>query len=135
MKRMMFVSVLVLLTALSAFAKQPTVVDAKIDPAVAAPGAKVVITVEFTGKTADVESVEVLVKEYPYDAPEMILQPKEGSEKNVWELVGQVPYEAPLEKLTLEVKALDKDGEQIVTEACKDQYWGKAAKLIFEVKQ
>ena len=129
-----FMSVLLLVfIATSVWAAPIGLKSAKIEPEQAKVRQTVTVTVEFTGNADDIQMVELIVRENPYDAPEMYLQPKKDSDANIWVLSAPVPEDAPYGDYHLEVKALTKDGKDVVTKEYKDQEWGKAGLILFKV--
>lgn len=137
MKKLLIIALLILCIPIVVLSKQPTLKSSKIEPAVAAPGDTVKITVEFTGSAKKLKEVSFIVREYPYDYPRTYFQPVKESKKNVWVLVGPVPYdayEASGETLHLDLKAIDKDGKEIVTKGHEEQTTGKTGTIEFKVK-
>lgn len=123
----------VLFTLVSlATAAQPKLVEAKITPDKASVGDKVTVTVEFTGKAKDLKQVYLTVREYPYDGPTIVLKPVEGK-KNIWTAEETVPYDAPAETYNLDITAVDKKGDEIVTEGFENNYTGKTGSVQLEV--
>ncbi len=134
MKQVMSVVCFLILVASMAQAKIE-LVEAKVEPAAAAVGEQVVGHVEFTGKAKNVSKVMVIPREYAYEIEEPFqLSKDESTKKNVWKIETRVPYDAPSGKMNLEIKALDKNGDEIVIEEYKDQVHGKAGNIEFEIK-
>jgi len=123
----------VMLVAPTAFAKVK-LVKAVIEPAAAAAGEQVTVTVEFSGKAKNVKQVMLIPREYAYDIDQPYYLQQDASGKNIWMLQGPIPYEAPAGSVHLEVKAVDKDGKEIVLKKFKDQEFGKAGLIDFEIK-
>ncbi len=109
-------------------------IQAKIEPAAAAAGDMVKVTVEFSGKVDKVKEVMIIPREFAYDIDEPYSLIKDASGKNVWTLEGPIPYEAPPGVVNLEIKAIDKKGKEIVIKDYKDQVHGKAGLIKFEIK-
>ncbi len=133
MKNLLLITLALLVATSFVFAGQPTVVEATIDPATASAGDSVKISVEFTGKKADVKKVFLTVREYPDEAPTFYLKACEKSDKNVWGSAQRVPWDAPAEKFHLDVTAIDKDGKEIVTKGYENNYTGKAGSVTLKV--
>ena len=128
MKKSAFILVaLLLLTSL--VAAKPELVQASISPEKASVGDKVKVSVEFTGKKADLKQVYLTVREYPYDGPTIVLKPIEGGKKNIWVAEQNVPYDAPAETFNLDITAVDKKGNEIVTKGFEDNSFGKAGSV------
>ncbi len=134
MKKIVLISVMVLLVAGMAFAGQPKLVKATINPEKASIGEKVTITTEFTGKASDIQSITVTVREYPYDAPEIILENDVATDKNIWTASMKIPQDAPNEAFNLDIKAIDKNGKEIVTKEYEKNYWGKTGSVKLTVE-
>lgn len=115
-------------------AKQPTLKVAKIEPEVAAPGDTIKITVEFSGAVKDIKEVSFIVREYPYDYPRQYLKSVTEGKKNIWMLLGPVPWEAPYETFHLDITAKDKDGKEIVTKGLEQQSTGRTATIKFTIQ-
>ena len=109
-------------------------IQATIDPAAASGGEKVTATVEFSGKVKNISKVMMIPREFAYDIEEPFSLQKAENGKNVWSLTTTVPYEAPTGAITLEIKALDSKGKEVVITDFKDQVHGKAGELKFEIK-
>jgi hypothetical protein len=133
MKKVLMMLCMLLLVVTVSEAKV-TLVKAVIEPAAAAAGDEVMVTVEFSGKAKNIESVVMIPREFYYDIeqPFPLQQIEEG--KNVWVLKGEVPWETPSGSVNLEIKAVDKKGNEIVVEEFKDQEYGKSGLIEFEVK-
>ncbi|MDZ7371067.1 MAG: hypothetical protein ONB12_07855 [candidate division KSB1 bacterium] len=117
-------------TALSA---QISVVH-QIQPEAAAPGDSVTAWVEFTGVDS-LKQVLIIPREYAYDIDEPFpLQRDTTSTKERWIIQVQVPYETPYGAVNLEIRAIDKNDREIVIEEYKDQQFGKAGLMKFEVR-
>jgi hypothetical protein len=109
-------------------------VQAKIEPSVAAAGEKVNAVVEFSGIT-DIQQVLIIPREHAYDLDEPFALQKADSTKNeVWVLETTVPYEATSEEIHLEIKAVDKNSNEIVIKEFAEQEFGKAGLIKFEIK-
>ena len=133
MRKLFAVLLVVMLVAPTAFAKVK-LVKAVIEPAAASGGETVKITVEFSGKAKKISQVMMIPREFAYDIDQPYQLQKDASGKNIWTLEGPVPYEAPSGALNLEIKALDKNGDEIVIKKFKDQENGKAGLIKFEIK-
>lgn len=130
MKRFAIVSVLLLFVSLS-FAE--VTVEAKIDPAAAAGGDWVKGSVEFTG-VGGLQKVLIIPREYAYEIDQPFAMKKQEGDKEVWVLETMVPYEAYPGKVHLEIKAIDKDGAEVVIKEYEEQQFGKAGLIVFEIK-
>jgi hypothetical protein len=109
-------------------------VQATIDPAVASGGDQVKCVVVFSG-IKDLQSVKIIPREYAYEIPQpFALERDETAAKETWTLQTMVPYEVMNEKVNLEIKAFDKKGNEIVIKEYKDQTYGKAGLIEFEVR-
>ena len=115
-------------------AKQPELKTATIVPTEAATGDTVKITVEFTGKATDIKEVSFIVREYPYDYPRTYLTLDKASKKNIWMLQGPVPWDAYAQSYHLDLRALDKDGKEIITKGFERQSTGRTGSIEFKVK-
>jgi len=133
MKRILFSLTALLLITGMAMAKQPKLVKATITPNKAAIGEKVTVEVEFTGKASDLKQVYLVVRGYEYDTDAIVLQPLEGSKKNVWVADQVIPYEAPAETFNLDINAIDKKGKEIVTKGFENNSTGKAGTIELTV--
>jgi len=133
MRKVLMVLGMVLLIVTMVDAKV-TLVKAVIEPTAAAPGDDVSVTVEFGGKAKNIEKVVMIPREYAYEIDQPFPLQKVEDGKNVWVLKGQVPWEAPSGPVALEIKAVDKKGNEVVIEEFKDQIHGKAGLIEFEVK-
>ena len=134
MKKLFALVLVLFLMGSLAYAGQPKLKEAKIEPSVASTGDSVKITVEFTGKKKDIKSVTLLVREYPYEGPRIELQPDPESKKNVWVATGVVPWDAPAETFHLDISAIDKNGKEIVTKGFENITTGRTGTIIFKVK-
>lgn len=132
--RKLLVMLLIVLLVVPVVQANVKLVEAKVEPAAASGGEKVTATVEFSGKAKDVSEVMVIPREFAYEieAPFSLQKAEDG--KNVWTLTTTVPYEAPTGELTLEIKALDGKGKEIVLKDFQDQEHGKAGAIKFEIK-
>ncbi len=133
MKKILSLLLIVLLSAPFAQAKIK-LIQARIEPAEAAAGDMVKVTVEFSGKADKIKEVMIIPREFAYDIDEPYSLTKDASGKNVWTLEGPIPYEAPAGIVNLEIKAIDKKGKEIVIKDYKDQVHGKAGLITFEIK-
>ena len=134
MKKLFIIAVLILCVPLIVSAGQPKLKSATIEPELAATGDTVNITVEFTGKAKNVKEVSFIVREYPYDYPRTYLTLDKKSKKNIWKLVGPVPWDAYAQSYHLDLRALDKKGKEIVTEGMEKQSTGRTGTIEFKVK-
>lgn len=130
MKRFAVLSVLLLIFSLS-FAE--VMVETKIDPAAAAGGDWVKGSVEFTG-ISGLQKVLIIPREYAYEIEQPFPMKKLEGEKEVWVLETMVPYEAYPGKVNLEIKAIDKDGAEVIIKEFEQQQFGKAGLILFEIK-
>ena len=133
MKNLLIVAFTLLLIVSAGICKQPQLKSATLEPTKASPGDSLTLTVEFSGKKADVKSVTVLVREYPEEGPRITLKACEKSKKNVWSYTGRIPYDAPSEIFHLDISAIDKDGKEIVTKGCENHYTGRTGTVKLEV--
>jgi len=134
MKKLIIIAVLIMCIPLVVSAKQPKLKSATIEPKVAATGDTVIIAIEFTGKVKDVKEVSFIVREYPYDFPRTYLTPVKKSKKNIWKLVGPVPWDAYAQSYHLDLRALDKKGKEIVTKGLEKQSTGRTGTIELKVK-
>ena len=134
MKKLFFIAVLIMFIPLVVSAKQPKLKSATIEPKVAATGDTVTITVEFTGKAKSIKEVSFIVREYPYDYPRTWLTHDKKEKKNIWKLVGPIPWDAYAQSYHLDIRALDKKGKEIVTKGLEKQSTGRTASIEFKVK-
>jgi len=109
-----------------AMAKQPKLVKATITPAKAAIGDSVKVQVEFTGKQSALKQVYLVVRGYEYDTDAIVLKPAADTKKNIWIADQIIPYEAPAEVFHLDVNAIDKKGNEVVTKGFENSSTGKA---------
>ncbi len=133
MKKWHVIGAILLFFPVAALCDQPTVKSATITPTEVTPGDTVTMEIEFSGKTSDLKEVFFRVREFPNEAPARNLQPAKNRKGNVWVLVSEVPYEAPAQTYHLDVTAIDKDGEEIVTKGMEEQSTGKAASVTMKV--
>lgn len=133
MKKIIALFALTLLAVFTIIAAEPGLKEVKIDKEVYKPGESVSVSIEFTGKATEIQSVELFSREYRYDAPKMMMQLL-GDGKNIWVLKADLPYDAPLGTYHVEIKALDKDGKEIVSNDCANCTFGKTGVFKFEVK-
>ncbi|MBN1481880.1 hypothetical protein EH223_06025 [candidate division KSB1 bacterium] len=133
MRNALLVLCLVLLVVPMAEAKVK-LIKAVIEPAAAEVGDEVTATVEFSGKAKNISQVLVIPREYAYEIEAPFPLQKDESGKNVWSLTVNVPYEAMSGKVNLEIKAIDKKGNEIVIDDYKDQEHGKSGLIEFEIK-
>lgn len=134
MKKQFLFTLSILFVAGIALADQPKVKVAKIEPAVATVGDTVKMVVEFTGKQKDLKEVSFIVREFQYETPRYYLKADKNSKKNRWILMQPIPYEAPSQVYHLDLRALDKDGKEIVTKGYEKQVTGKAGSVKLEIK-
>ena len=134
MKKLILVAVLIMCIPLVLSAKQPKLKSATIEPKIAATGDTVAVVVEFTGKAKDIKEVSFIVREYPYDYPRTYFTHDKKEKKNIWQLVGPVPWDAYAQSYHLDVRALDKKGKEIVTKGLEKQSTGRTATIEFKVK-
>ncbi len=134
MKRV-WIAAFVILTMVSlGVAKQPKLIKATIEPAVASVGDTVKVTVEFSGKASDIREVSFLPREYAYEVSPYYMTKAEKTKKNVWVLIGPIPYEAEPGIYHLEISAYDKNGKEIITPKYKDQEFGRTGLIKLEIK-
>ncbi|MGK7397849.1 MAG: hypothetical protein ACNS62_24970 [Candidatus Cyclobacteriaceae bacterium M3_2C_046] len=129
MKNIIALSFLWLFLVATAFAGPPEVKKVNISKTELKPGDEIQMTIEFT--EPDVASVELLSREYYYDAPPMKLQQTDN--KNVWAFMTNVPYDAPAGTHHLEIKAMDQDGNEIVGEQCEGCQYGKTGVVQIKI--
>ncbi len=120
--------VVLLLAAIPLFAQVS--VKASIEPPAAAAGDFVKGTVEFSG-ICDLQKVLIIPREYAYDIDQPFAMKKQQGEAEVWVLETYVPYEAYPGKVHLEIKAVDKDGAEVVIKEFEEQQFGKAGLILF----
>ena len=133
MKRL-YSTAIFLLAALIVFAiAGPKVASIDIGDGEAAPGETISMTVKFSGKATKIKSVEMITREFPYDAPPMIFKPTNDKKKE-WTTTLSVPMEAPPGTYHLELKVLLESGDQVITEETKDQAYGKAGLSVVKIK-
>ena len=133
MKKVIVLSVIVLFTLFTSFAADPEIKEIKLDKTTYKPGESVSVSIEFTGKPTEIQSVQLFSREYRYDAPKMMMQLL-GDGKNVWVFKAELPYDAPYGTYNVEVNALNKNGEEIVSADCENCTYGKTGTFKFEVK-
>jgi len=110
MKKILIMTLVLLMGVTIIYAKQPEVKSAKLEPVAAAPGDNVKLTVELTGKPEEIKEVSLIVREYPYDVPRRYLSPLKDAKLNIWVLESEIPYDAPYETVNLDITVKDKDG-------------------------
>lgn len=113
------------------FAAQPELKEAKIDPAVATVGDSVTVSVEFTGTSKDLKEVYLTVREEPYEYPRI---PLKNTEKNIWSMSQEIPYDAYSGTFHLDINAIDKNGKEIVTKGFEKSTTGKAGTIELKIK-
>ncbi len=133
MKKLLLLLCLLLLVVTVSEAKV-TLVKAVIEPAAASAGDDVTVIVEFGGKAKNIESVVMIPREFYYDIEQPFPLQKLEDKKNTWVLKGQVPWETPSGSVNLEIKAMDKKGNEVVIKEFEAQEYGKAGLILFEVK-
>jgi hypothetical protein len=134
MKNLISLLLVLSVTMLTSFAAEPEIKEIKLDKTELKPGEAVSVSIEFTGKPTEIQSVELFSREYYYDAPKMMMQLL-GDGKNIWVFKAELPYDAPLGTYNVEVKALNKKGEEIVAGECNNCTYGPTGVFKFEVKQ
>jgi hypothetical protein len=133
--RKFFVVVMVVLFSVSlVLAAQPKLKTIKVEPQTVTTGEKAKMTVEFTGSKEDIKEVYFEVREYIYEAPRYTLAPDAASKGNVWILEQTVPYDAPSGEMHLDITAVDKDGNKIVTKDLDQQAVGTTGTVKIEIK-
>jgi hypothetical protein len=132
MKNLFALAVIMLFIVSTNHAAQPTVKSYKIEPTVASPGDSVRVQIEFSGIADSVKSVRVIVREYPDDAPRFELKPLNA--QNTWGFATLVPWDAPIQYFHLDIKAVAKNGAEIVSPGFENNYTGKAGTIEFQVK-
>ena len=130
----MSVLLMVLIAAPICFADQPKLVTSAIEPDSVAAGQFVKISVEFSGTKEDLTEVYLTVREYPEDFPKIPLHTAEGEEKSLWAEEGEVPWDAPMGTVHLDINALDKDGKEVVSEGFEDNDTGRAGTIELNIK-
>jgi hypothetical protein len=115
-------------------AAQPVLLTTKIQPVVAAPGDTVSMQIEFSGKADEIRDVIVTVREYPNDAPKFQLKPLSKDGKNIWLHKTIVPWDAPTQDFHLDICATDKNGKEIVSKGCEENYAGRTGTITFRVQ-
>jgi hypothetical protein len=109
-------------------------VEAKIEPDSAYAGETVKAVVEFSGIT-DIQQVLIIPREHAYEIDQpFALQKADSTQNEVWVLEVPVPYDATSGSVNLEIKAIDKDGNEIVIKEYADPQFGKAGLIKFEIK-
>ena len=111
-----------------ALAGDPKVKSIESDNPEAKPGETVTMTITFKGKASSIKSVEMIVREFPYDAPPIIFRAAD-SKKKVWTNSLPIPPEAPPGKYHLELKVVMESGDQVISDDHKDQSYGKSGLL------
>ncbi len=121
MKKILIMTLVLLMGVTIVYAKQPEVKSAKLEPVAAAPGDNVKLTVELTGKPEEIKEVSLIVREYPYDFPRQYLTPPKDAKLNAWILEAEIPYDAPYETVNLDITVKDKEGKVIIPEVLKKE--------------
>ena len=134
MKIVAFMCTALMLGLLASCSSQPKLVQTSIEPELLAPGESANVTVEFSGNQSDMKQVYLTVREYPYDFPMIELEADKSSNANLWKLDMAVPYEAYPGEYHLDINALLKDGNEIITEGFETNSTGKAGSIIIKVK-
>jgi hypothetical protein len=133
--KMLFAMASLLMVLLGvAGAAQPLLLSTNVQPAVAAPGDTVRMQIEFSGKAEEIQDVIVTVREYPNDAPKFQLKPSSKAGKNIWQHKTIVPWDAPTQDFHLDICATDKNGKEIVSKGCEDNYNGRTGTITFRVQ-
>ena len=117
---------------LVAFAGDPKVKSIEASSETVKPGETLEMQVTFKGKATSIKNVEMITREFPYDAPPIIFSP-EGDNKKVWKISFPIPYEAPPGKYHLELKVTLEDGSVIVSGDTEDQAYGKSGLMVITV--
>lgn len=133
MKKIIVLFGVTFLAIFTSFAAEPEIKEIKLDKEEYKPGEEISISIEFTGKATEIQSVELFSREYRYDAPKMMMQHL-GDGKNIWALKADLPYDAPLGTYNIEIKALNKNGKEIVSDECENCSYGKTGVFQFKVK-
>ncbi len=123
----------ILLMASVVFAGQPKLKKIEVSPEKVKLGSELVINLSFSKKAGSISSIKLYNVEYPDMAPILELQQNPDAGKNVWSITAPIPMDSPPGVFNWEIKALDKNDKEIVTEDCKDQMQGKTGKLAFEI--
>jgi hypothetical protein len=113
---------------------QPKLINAQVEPELAAVGDSIMLNVIFSGSKDDLKGVYLTVREHPYDYPMIRLFPDDRSEKNEWSLKIRVPYDAYAAKFHLDINAFDKEDHEIISEGFENNSTGKAGTILLEIK-
>jgi len=130
----LYTTFFMLLIAVLAFAvADPKVASIDVGDGEASPGETITMTVKFSGKASKIKSVEMITREFPYDAPPIIFKATNGKKKE-WATKLVVPMETPPGTYHLELKVVMENGDQLVVEDTKSQAYGKAGLSVVNVK-
>ncbi len=133
MKKVFIISFLFLISLFTALATEPEIKTIKLDKTDYKPGDIISVSIEFTGKPIEIQSVEIISREYRTNTPKLMMQLL-GDGKNIWVLQTNLPYDAPYGIYNVEVKAINKNGEEITSNNCEGCIYGKTGVFKFEVK-
>ena len=118
---------------LSGCAKSLMVSSIDAGDKVARGGETVELKTMFEGKVDDIQKVEMIVREFPYDAPPIIFEPVDENDE-AWSNKLAIPYQTPPGTYHLELKVTLKDGTQLITEGNEDNAYGKAGVVAVKVE-
>ncbi|MBN1998738.1 hypothetical protein JW935_14360 [candidate division KSB1 bacterium] len=129
MKKIIPVAFVLLFLKHLCFAGDIVLKEAKIEPSVISTGDTVRVSILFSGTVNDLKEVYLTVREYTEEYPWIPLEPDTTSAENFWSETGIIPDDASGLSFHLDINAVDKDGEEIVTQGFEDSATGKAGTI------
>ena len=136
MKEALFCSTLFMVTLVLGCAGQLAVKQMMIDPVEVAAGGKAKVVVAFDGPKNKVANVIATVRENPDVYFSLNDEGKNGDEKagdNIWSYLAEVPYDAPAALYHLDIRATDKDGNEIFAKG-SEQKAGRSGTIKVTIK-
>ena len=134
MNKVLIMLIALVMSILISCASQPKLVKAYVEPEQASPGDLIKMYAQFTGSAKDLKAVYLTVREYPSEYPRIDLYPGTGDDQNLWSEDGEIPWEASPGMYHLDVNAIKKDGEEIVSEGFENNWAGKAGTIVLQIK-
>jgi hypothetical protein len=136
MKKALFCSIFFMVALALGCAGQLAVKQMTVDPVEVAAGNKAKIVVAFDGPKNKVANVTATVRENPDVYYSLNDEGKNGDEKagdNIWSRVAEVPWDAPAALYHLDIRATDKDGNEIFAKG-SEQKAGRSGTITVTVK-
>jgi hypothetical protein len=135
--RRFYVSLIIIIGLVVGCSNKLMIKQASVNPEKAAPGDAATFIVVFTGAKNTVQSVSATVREYPEMTFPLNDSGIDGDEKagdNLWSYQIEVPWEAPAQPYHFDLRALDKEGNEVISKGFEQQSTGRSGSVLLTVE-